>query len=158
MENFLSDGNGIFAERATLSDIKDIASIESACFEDAWSESAIGSHLESACTLTLVARDGEGHTLGYISASLLSPEAEIYRVATLPEHRRRRIGSLLLAAFIDTCEKEGCEHLFLEVRESNTAAKALYFSHGFCEIGRRKNYYKNPKEDALILAKDIERV
>ena len=158
MENFLSEENGIFTERAGLSDIKDVAAIERACFEDAWSESAIGSHLESDCTLTLVTRDGEGHILGYISASLLPPEAEIYRVATLPEYRRRGIGSLLLTAFIDTCEKADCEHLFLEVRASNTAAKALYFSHGFCEIGQRRNYYKNPKEDALILAKDIERV
>ena len=160
MENFLTGEkeNGIFAEPATLSDVKDIAKIERVCFEDAWSEGAIGSHLESDYTLTLVVRDREGHALGYISASLLPPEAEIYRVATLPEHRRRKIGSLLLRAFISECEKVCCEHLFLEVRESNTAAKALYFSHGFRATGLRKNYYKNPKEDALILAKDIERV
>ena len=160
MEKILTKAseNGIFIERARLSDAQDIEKIEQSCFEDAWSLSAISSHLESDYTLTLVARDREGHALGYISASLLSPEAEIYRVATLSEHRRRGIGSLLLREFIAESERDSCEHLFLEVRASNTAAKALYFSHGFRETGLRKNYYKNPKEDALILAKDIERV
>ena len=150
--------DGVIIERAQISDAQDIFGIECACFSDAWSLSAICSHLEGTHTRTFIARDGEGRALGYISTLLLPPEAEIYRVAALPEQRRRKIGSRLLEAFISDAEKEGCESLFLEVRESNTAAKGLYFSHGFSEVGQRKNYYKDPKEDALILAKNIERV
>ena len=147
----------IFIDRAQLSDSPEIARIERSCFDDAWSEASVLSHLEAKHALTLVAKDEDGQLLGYISASLLAPEAEIYRVATLPMHRRCKIGSRLLRAFIEEAEKEGCETLFLEVRASNTAAKALYFSHGFRMLTQRKNYYKNPKEDALILQRESER-
>lgn len=147
----------IFIESAVLSDAPAIAKAERACFDDAWSETAVLSHVQAKHTRTLVAKDEHGQLLGYISASLFAPEAEIYRVATMPTHRRCKIGSHLLRAFIDEAEKEGCESLFLEVRASNTAAKELYFSHGFVEIGQRKNYYNNPKEDALILQRKSER-
>ena len=75
-------------------------------------------------------------------------------IATHPDYRRKGIGTALINALVDRLAKQGSHSLMLEVRTSNNSAISVYQKLGFFEVGRRKNYYRNPKEDALILRKE----
>ncbi|HKW76060.1 MAG TPA: ribosomal protein S18-alanine N-acetyltransferase [Terriglobales bacterium] len=88
---------------------------------------------------------------GFIVGSAVADEWEIENVAVLPEARRRGLGSRLLNEFLARVESEAGTSVYLEVRESNRAARGLYQKWGFSEAGRRKSYYLDPQEDALIL-------
>lgn len=142
-----------FVEKATVADLPRISELEEQCFSDAWSESALLSQINGEFYLTFVLKTEEGELLGYISGSLLDTEAEIFRVATDKSRRRQKIGSTLVSHFISYVKEKGCSQIFLEVRESNTPARALYTSLGFAENGVRRGYYKNPKEDAILLSR-----
>ena len=136
--------------RATPTDAPVIAAMESEYFSDGWSEKDILSYISSETAMCYSAIS-DGELVGYILGRKIIPEGEIYRVAVKKEKRERGIGSrLLLHAMRCECEG-GVESLFLEVREENTAARRLYSSAGFVEIGFRKNYYKNPDDNAIIM-------
>lgn len=134
-------------------DMPSVAALEETCFTDPWSANALASHMAGAGGLLLVATDGQA-VLGYISARLLPPESEIYRVAVDPAHRRRGIGEALLSAALDAARAQGVTHTFLDVRASNAPAIALYEKCGFTRLSRRRGYYRDPREDALILCKE----
>lgn len=121
-----------------------LAQAEARIFSDAWSESAVRSHLAGGFTKTLTARL-DGRAVGYLLGSLIPPEGEVYRIAVLPEYRRLGVAEALLSAFLAMTPV-----CFLEVRLSNAPARALYEKHGFRLIDRRKRYYKDPPEDACI--------
>ena len=144
----------VYISKTQTNELADIANAEQLCFSDAWSENALLSQLNSDYALTLTARNEGGNTLGYISGGITPPEAEIFRVATLPENRRCGVGREMLSAFISEAKALGCDRFFIEVRESNIPARALYRSFGFAETGKRKNYYKKPNEDAILLTLD----
>lgn len=144
-----TDLSPIVCRPAAAADLGAIAKAERAVFADAWSENALASHLAGECNISLIAESG-GVFVGYLLGVLLPPEGEIWRVAVLPEYRGRGIGESLVRAFLP---REGC--CFLEVRESNLPAVRLYEKVGFLPVGRRKNYYKAPVEDALLYRKDI---
>ena len=127
-----------------------IKEAEARIFSDGWSESALCSHLASSASRTLVAEE-DGRMLGYLLGCVILPEGEIYRVASLPEARRRGVATALLNAFLE--ELPVC---FLEVRQSNRAARTLYEKHGFSLVAERKNYYKAPAEDACIYKREIK--
>lgn len=93
----------------------------------------------------------EGAVGGFIVGSKIGEEWEIENIAVKPDARRRGLGSHLVGEFINLAKIIGAKAIFLEVRESNRAAKALYEKWAFTEEGRRKSYYKDPEEDALIL-------
>ena len=146
---------------AQARDLPSIVAIEQASFSDPWTtdafESALGMHRMSL----LVAEDraeegrGSGPTLvGYVVALLLGVEAEIADLAVTPPARRRGIGGLLLDRVVGDLAATGVGAVFLEVRESNSAARALYESRGFAAVGRRRAYYQHPVEDALILKRE----
>ena len=135
--------------KATEAHISDIARAEASIFSDAWSESAVRSHLSSPTSRALLLLE-DGALLGYLLGSVIPPEGEVYRVAVLEGERRRGAGTLLLDAFLK--EAPVC---FLEVRKSNAAARALYEKHGFILIAERKNYYKAPVEDACIYKREV---
>jgi len=128
-----------------------LADAETRIFSDAWSEAALTSHLSLSTSRALLAIGEGGEVLGYLLGSVIAPEGEVYRIATLPEHRRRGVGNALLSAFLK--ETDEC---FLEVRASNVSARGLYEAHGFSLIATRKGYYKNPTEDALIYKREKE--
>jgi len=92
-----------------------------------------------------------GKLLGFAVASLLPPQAEMETIAVAKEAQRRGIGRALLQALADQLGSEGIGDLWLEVRASNQAALAFYRSAGFAQTGRRKNYYRDPGEDGLLL-------
>ncbi len=89
--------------------------------------------------------------LGFLVARPLDDEWEIENIAVNGPARRRGLGTRLLGEFMTLVEKRGGKHVFLEVRESNRAARALYEKWAFVESGKRKSYYHNPEEDALVL-------
>lgn len=101
----------------------------------------------------LSAEDGVVH--GFVFAKVLGPEWEIENVVVHPDCRRRGLGSQLLADLILRARSRGASSVYLEVRESNHPARKLYSQLGFSEIGRRKSYYSDPEEDALLFRLDF---
>ncbi len=137
--------------RAIALDAPKIARLEAEIFSDAWSERAV---CDCICRggMCFVALDGE-ELLAYVIGMLIPPEGEIYRIAVTPKRRKRGIGYRLLDYSVKTERGRGLETLFLEVRSQNTAARNLYKAYGFDEISVRKNYYRSPEDDAIIMLK-----
>jgi len=100
--------------------------------------------------LFLAALDGD-RVVGYLVARHVADEGEILNVGVSPVHRRRGTGRALVTEGLSRLEALGARSVFLEVRESNLAARALYQSFGFADVARRANYYRRPVEDAIIL-------
>ncbi len=126
-----------------------IAMVESACPDAAqW---GIGgyAHLDSG-EISGFGVEQEGSLLAIIVVRIVASEIEILNLAVNPRNRREGLASQLLFAAIASGRKRGASLGFLEVRESNAAARAFYQSHGFQETGRRKFYYSHPYEDALV--------
>ena len=139
-------------KRMTDAHVSQVAEIEKLCFSDPWSENSIASELDNRLSLWLVAVDGDT-VAGYIGSQSVLDEADMMNVAVHPDYRRQGIGRDLVLALADALKEKGIRGLMLEVRQSNAPAIALYESLGFCQVGLRPNYYRNPKEDALILRK-----
>ncbi len=137
---------------ACKEDLALLVSLEAALFQDAWQRGAIESHLASKSAVSLIAEGDGGVALGYLLGLSLFGEGELLRIAVLESARGEGIGKLLLQGFVDILRQNGAEACFLEVRRSNLSALALYRSFGFLTVGERKNYYKNPTEDALLLS------
>jgi ribosomal-protein-alanine N-acetyltransferase len=129
-----------------------VAELEKLCFPDPWSEKSIASELSNKLALWLVAEE-DGRVAGYIGSQTVPDESDMMNVAVHPDYRRRGIAEALVVALCDALREQGSVSLTLEVRASNEPAKALYQKLGFEQVGRRPNYYRNPKEDALILRK-----
>lgn len=138
---------------ATAADVAALAAVEAACFpDDAWSADALRAHFSTPSSPMCLLEDGAA-VLGYAAGRCMSPEAEVYRVAVLPAARRRGIGLSLMAALEKRFAEGGCDRFFLEVRASNAAARTLYASLGYAEIGVRRHYYRAPREDAILYQK-----
>lgn len=97
----------------------------------------------------------DGRTLGYGCAFFVEDEAEITNLAVAANERRRGIGGAILDFLIETAGRSSVRKIYLEVRESNAGAIALYSSRGFNMIGKRTGYYRLPKEDAIIMMLEI---
>ena len=136
----------------TSDDVPQVAELERLCFSDPWSEKSIASELENPLALWLVAVDGE-RVAGYIGSQTVPDESDMMNVAVHPDYRRQGIGEALVLELARQLKNRGSISLTLEVRSSNDSAKNLYAKLGFEQVGCRKNYYRNPKEDALILKK-----
>ena len=135
------------------SHIPQIAELERLCFNDPWSENSIASELGNKLSLWLVA-EHEGQVLGYVGSQTVLGETDMMNIATHPDFRKQGIGTALIRTLIDTLSAQGSHSLMLEVRASNDSAISVYEKMGFIQVGVRKNYYRNPKEDALILRKE----
>ena len=142
-------------EKMHPSHVAQIAELEKICFSDPWSERSIASELDNKLAFWLVAMEGE-NVAGYIGSQTVMDETDMMNVAVHPDFRRRGIAEALVNGLVDALKTQGSHCLTLEVRASNAPAIALYEKLGFSEIGRRKNYYRNPREDALILRKEWE--
>ena len=130
-----------------------IAELEKVCFNDPWSESSIASELGNRLSLWLVAVDGET-VVGYVGSQSVLGETDMMNIAVAPDCRRQGIAEKLVTELISRLRQKGNHSLMLEVRVSNTSARQLYAKLGFEQVGLRKNYYRNPKEDAMILRKE----
>lgn len=136
------------------SHVAPIAELEKLCFSDPWSENSIATELGSRLSYWLVAVE-EGQVVGYIGSQSVLGESDMMNVAVHPDHRRKGIAEALVLALARDLKERDNVCLTLEVRASNDPAIALYEKLGFSQVGLRKNYYRNPKEDALILRKAL---
>lgn len=141
---------------AVPSDASELAAIERRCFTDPWSEGSFQEALGAVWTFGLVAANSS-HTqvAGYLIAREISGTGEILNLAVAPESRRHGIARALLDDGLQALRRRQVEEVFLEVRESNLGAQALYLMAGFRPVGQRRGYYRNPKEDALVLRLDL---
>lgn len=130
-----------------------VAELEKLCFSDPWSEKSVASELTNPLSLWLVALEDET-VAGYVGSQTVLEETDMMNIAVHPDFRRRGIGECLVSALAEALKGKGSRCLTLEVRASNAPARALYEKLGFSQIGLRKNYYRNPKEDACILRKE----
>ena len=130
-----------------------VAQLEKICFSAPWSENSVASELKNPLSLWLVALDG-ATVAGYIGSQSVEGEADMMNVAVHPDYRRKGIARELVTGLVAALADKGVHSLALEVRASNAPAIALYQQLGFVQVGRRPNYYRNPKEDALILRKE----
>ena len=135
---------------AESGDLPRVVEIERASFTDPWSSTAFRSALaEERINFHVAIRDEV--VVGYAISWCVVDEAELANLAVIPTMRGQRIGAALLDRAMADAREAGCVVMHLEVRESNAAARRLYESRGFAMVGRRKRYYREPIEDALIL-------
>ena len=135
-------------------DVKAIAELEKVCFSDPWSENSIASELDNRLSYWLVAEE-QGRVVGYVGSQSVLDGADMMNLAVAPEFRRQGIGEKLVNALVSYLQQRGILVLLLEVRVSNAPAIALYERLGFEQVGRRPRYYHNPREDALIMRKEL---
>ena len=127
-----------------------LAALERACFPRPWSREALAEELENPAACFLVAAEGD-RVLGYGGMHCAAGECYVDNIAVDPACRRQGVGTALVTALREVARARGGEFLSLEVRPSNTGAVALYTGLGFQSVGRRKNFYTQPVEYALLL-------
>ena len=135
--------------------LDEVAELERICFSTPWSRNMLAEELDNALSAFLVALDDSGRVVGYAGVQVVLDEGYITNIAVRPECRRQGIAKKLLKVFLDFAQAHQLAFLTLEVRASNYDAIALYGSHGFRSMGRRKNYYEHPKEDAIIMTREF---
>lgn len=133
-----------------------VAELERMCFSTPWNEAMLEEELYNDTASFIVAEGEDGTVLGYAGLHVILDEGYIDNVAVRPSCRRMGLGDRLLDVFI-RFGQANLAFLTLEVRPSNTPAVALYEKNGFKEVGRRPNYYDDPKEDALLLTREFTR-
>ena len=137
-----------------MEDVPQIAELERKCFSDPWSEKSIASELDNCLSCWLVAEE-QGKVVGYVGSQSVLDMADMMNIAVDPDFRRQGIAEKLILAMTQKLNEKGIIALLLEVRVSNAPAIALYEKLGFEQVGRRPRYYHNPREDALILRKEL---
>lgn len=151
---------GLRVRPALESDVAAIEALEQSSFSDPWSASSFRSSLERPEVHMTVAEWRDEGTepilVGYMVAWFMGPEGEIANIAVEASWQRRGVGAVLLDEVLATGQAAGVDTIYLEVRPSNAAAQALYAGRGFRTVGRRRNYYLDPPEDALVLRWDAD--
>jgi len=148
---------GVNIRAARDGDMLSVGLIERDSFADPWGPREFESALQAPQTIFLIAEDADGVVQGYAIALAVLDEAEILNLAVHPRFRGQGIGGSLLDSAVDHVKSRGAEQIYLEVRESNDAAKKLYAARGFDVITRRPRYYRHPVEDALVLRLAMQR-
>ena len=138
--------------QATIDDLDAILTIEELSFTVPWSKESFVSAFSSEY-ITVFTAEREEKTVGFGCAALLPPECEIPNIAVHPDERGKGTGNAIFTAMLRFAAEKGAQIAFLEVRESNIAARSLYEKNGFTAIGIRKNYYTKPIENAIIMQK-----
>jgi len=136
----------------TPADLDEVVALEQVCFSAPWPRRAFQSDLGHSYARYVVLRAADSPAvLGYAGFWLIIDEAHITTIAVRPDHRRRGLGELLLLHLFDLAAEVGVRFLTLEVRAGNQAAQGLYRKYGFRRRGRRRHYYADTGEDALIM-------
>lgn len=140
---------------ASTADLDALAQLERVAFSDPWSRTQLEEALGWSGAVALVVDQPDNAIAGYVLGRVIVDEAEILSIATHPDRRRAGLGRALLLAVLAAMAERGARAVWLEVRDSNAPALALYRGEGFVAAGRRKGYYRRPVEDALILRKEL---
>jgi len=131
-----------------------VHAIEQAVFADPWSTQDFRDCVMSDALFLVAEGNGADAIAGYVVALDAADEGEILNLAVAPAGRRNGLGRALVEGVLEALAERGVRQVYLEVRESNAPARALYAAHGFREVGRRKQYYRRPVEDAIVLRRD----
>ena len=140
----------IIVRDAREADIPALAALEKECFSLPWTEEQLRASLPGERSV-LLAAEGAGKVLGYVGMMHVLDEGYLSNVAVDPACRRQGVAKALIAELLRRAGEFSLAFVTLEVRESNTPAIALYEGFGFAPVGRRKNYYDAPKEDAVLM-------
>ena len=141
--------------KMTDREVPQVAELEKLCFAMPWSEKSVAGELDNPLALWLVVMEGD-RLAGYVGSQTMMDETDMMNLAVAPQFRRQGVGETLVNALVASLKELGSRCLTLEVRDSNGPARALYAKLGFVEVGRRRGYYRDPREDALILRKEWE--
>ena len=139
-------------EKMTAGHLDDVYIIETECFSHPWSKQSLEEELNNETSLFLVAKE-ENEVIGYIGMSIVIDEGYIFNVAVRENHRNKGVATALINELVTYGKKNNFSFITLEVRESNLPAISLYSKFGFIKAGERKDYYSNPKENAILLTK-----
>ena len=131
-----------------------VAEMERQCFSDPWSEKSVAPELDNPLSLWLIA-EADGVVAGYVGSQTVLDSADMMNLAVSQDFRRQGIGEQLVNSLTEALAEKGVKTLLLEVRISNEPAKQLYQKLGFEIVGKRPRYYEKPREDALILRKEL---
>lgn len=145
---------GMTIRKMRSTDLARVMQIELATFTMPWSESTFRGLLRRTDSDLLVA-EVRGDVAGYTVFWAVTDQGELGNVAVAEEFRGKGIGRKLVDAVLDMATARGVREIFLEVRKSNAGAQNLYKTFGFYEVGKRKNYYLEPVEDALVMKVDL---
>lgn len=137
-----------------IQDSGQIAELEQEIFTDAWTQTGIEETFAQAHSVIVVAEE-ESKIQGYCILYVVLDEAEIARIGVTERVRHSGVGSLILQFGEKICKEKGTERLLLDVREGNLPARKFYEKHGFLVDGVRKNFYDNPKEDGVLMSKNL---
>lgn len=137
------------------SHLTQIAEIEKECFSSPWTVPMLEEELNNLCASFIVAQGEDGAVLGYAGLHVAVDEGYIDNIAVREDYRRQGVGQALLGAFM-RFGQEKLAFLTLEVRPSNEPAIQFYMKHGFVQVGRRKNYYTAPREDAILMTLEFD--
>ena len=146
----------MIVRKAVAADIPAVAALERSEFPDGADERMLARLLDAEGGVILAAEEGGG-LLGYVWARFVLDEGDIGNIAVAPGFRRRGAGAALLKALLEEAERRQAAVVQLEVRESNLAARRLYEKNGFETVGKRKNYYEKPAEDAILMSKFFQK-
>lgn len=136
----------------TSGQLDDVYIIETECFSHPWSKQSLEEELNNETSLFLVAKE-ENEVIGYIGMSIVIDEGYIFNVAVREKYRNKGVATALINELVTYGKKNNFSFITLEVRESNLPAISLYSKFGFIKAGERKDYYSNPKENAILLTK-----
>ena len=131
-----------------------VADLEQRAMTAPWTLAQLQEEIDAANGMALVAEDCDS-LCGYAFYRICPPECELLHVVVAPEWRRQNVARSLLRQGFTTLSDLGCTDCFLEVRQSNMAARSLYKRMGFLQTGTRKQYYHQPDEDALLLSRNL---
>lgn len=132
-------------------DVDGVLAVERESFSTPWSEKLFYDEVENPRTVYYVAVDDDGEIVGYGGMWHVVDEGQITNIAVKKDLRGKGVGSMLLAEIINWAKDKGIGVIQLELRESNLNALGLYKKYGFKVVGKRKEYYKNPTEDAILM-------
>jgi len=140
----------------TMEDVPEVAALEKQCFSQPWSAQVLEAELRNPNSVFLVAKEA-GRLAGYAGMHRVMDEGYLFNVAVDSGFRRRDVATSLVEKLVEFAKEKRMGFLTLEVREGNATAIALYKKLGFGEVGRRKRFYVNPVEDAVLMTKFIQR-
>ena len=136
--------------------LRDVAALERECFTTPWTEEMLAEELYNDTASFLVAQADDGEVLGYAGLHVVLDEGYIDNIAVKAKYRRMGVAGELLGAFL-RFGQANLAFLTLEVRPSNKPAIAFYLKHGFVQVGRRRDYYDKPREDAILMTREFSR-
>ena len=135
-----------------LADINTVYNIATESFADPWTKDSLIASIEADGSVCYIA-EISAITVGFLIAQDISGEINLDSVAVSPEYRRRGIAKVMMSSLCNYSHNNGCVLITLEVRSANESAIRLYDQFGFKRVGLRKNYYKHPSDDAILMTR-----